>query len=527
MAGKASKKFDLGELSKALAQPVPDSGTAREQIEYIDIDLLDGDPGNFYGLRDLDGLADNIATIGLQQPIRVRSGEEGHVVIVSGHRRAAAIRKLVAEGREDLRQVPCIREATEGSPSLRELRLIYANSSTRTMTGAEQSRQAEKVQELLYRLKEEGYEFPGRMRDYVAEACKISRSKLGRLDAIRHGLAPDIKRPYWDSGKGGCLSENTACELAALSMDVQRQIVDAYRGQNGNGDPGLQWLYADVVKNIGKGVKSIEGRQLKCPDGSPCGHQARQVAHLVRARIRDRWASCGCETVGCCANCATLQSCKDVCPTMRDKQKAMKAVAKEEKRQAAEEQARRDRPAIERVDSIWQRFGALRERAGLTPKAYFEAIGCPYSMLADHAEKLEAGLEKLTPETELPFGYGVHLGEIDRWRAAADALGCTVDYLMMRTDDPHTAAELAAEPRSCSGQTVLAAWMPGALTPPEPCEAVADFSLGRDVESRPMRMTCRWDGEAWRFRGSSESIDLDVIRWLRLPDVEEDADDQG
>ena len=526
MAGKASKKFDLGELSKVLAQPVPESGTAREQIEYIDIDLLDSDPGNFYGLRDLDGLADNIATIGLQQPIRVRSGEEGHVVIVSGHRRTAAIRKLVAEGREDLRQVPCIRETAEGSPTLRELRLIYANSSTRTMTGAEQSRQAEKVQELLYRLKEEGYEFPGRMRDHVAEACKISRSKLGRLDAIRHGLAPDIKAAYWDSGKDGCLSESAACELAALRVDIQRQIVDAYRGQNNSGDPGLKWLYAGVVEAAGKGVKSIEGRSPKCQDGGACNHRERQVSHLIRARVRDRWAVCGCETTGCCAKCATLQSCKDVCPTMMGRQKAMKAAAKEEKRQAAEDQARRERPVIERIDSIWQRFGALREKAGLTPDAYFNAIGCPYTYLTGHAEGLEAGHEKLTPETELPFGYHVHLSDVDRWRAAADALGCTVDYLMMRTDEPRGAEELAAEPRSCPGQTVLAAWMPGALTPPGPCEAVADFGLGDDVESKPMRMMCRWDGEAWRFRGSGESIDLDVIRWLRLPDVEEDADDQ-
>lgn len=103
-------KFDMGEFAKTLAQPVSESGTGREQIEYIDVDLLDSDPGNFYELRDLDGLADNIATIGLQQPIRVRDGENGHAVIVSGHRRVAAIRKLVEDGRTDLREVPCIRE---------------------------------------------------------------------------------------------------------------------------------------------------------------------------------------------------------------------------------------------------------------------------------------------------------------------------------------------------------------------------------------------------------------------------------
>lgn len=153
-------KFDMGEFAKTLAQPVSESGTGREQIEYIDVDLLDNDQNNFYQLSDLDALADNIATVGLQQPIRVRDGENGHAVIVSGHRRVAAIRKLVEDGRTDLREVPCIREKGDASPALRELRLIYANSSTRALSSSEISQQVEKVRDLLYQLKEEGYEFP-------------------------------------------------------------------------------------------------------------------------------------------------------------------------------------------------------------------------------------------------------------------------------------------------------------------------------------------------------------------------------
>ena len=210
----------MGEFAKTLAQPVSESGTGREQIEYIDVDLLDSDPGNFYALRDLDDLAANIATIGLQQPIRVRAGEGGHVVIVSGHRRAAAIRKLVAEGRTDLREVPCIRESDDASPALRELRLIYANSSTRDLTAAELSHQAEKVRELLYQLQEEGFDFPGRMRDHVAEACKISRSKLARLEKIQKGLASC----YRDAWEAGALPEDTADALAGLSEEVQERI---------------------------------------------------------------------------------------------------------------------------------------------------------------------------------------------------------------------------------------------------------------------------------------------------------------
>ena len=465
-------KFDMGEFAKTLAQPVSESGTGREQIEYIDMDLLDSDPGNFYELRDLDSLADNIATIGLQQPIRVRDGENGHAVIVSGHRRVAAIRKLVEDGRTDLREVPCIRERGDASPALRELRLIYANSSTRTLSSPEISQQVEKVRELLYQLKEEGYEFPGRMRDHVAEACKISKSKLARLDVIRKGLAPDIRKAYWDGPRSKCLSEDAAYTLARLPVDIQRQVVDAYRGQN-QVDSGLKYLCASTVEVVTKAVNKIIVGKVKCPDGAACSHKDAQVAHAVRVKIKSRWPDCGCE-YGCCAKCNSLQSCKAVCPNLIGKQKELKAAAKAERQRETAEKEAKERLSIERVGAIWQRFGALREQAGLTPRQYFEKIDCPYSGLIERAESLEAGREKIEPNEGLPFGYNVGLSHINRWVAAADALGCSVDYLMLRTNEPRMADEVAAVPRICTGQMALAAWMPGGATPAEPCDIVKE-----------------------------------------------------
>lgn len=517
-----AKKFEMGDYLKTLAQPVSNSDTGREQIEYIDVDLLDKDQNNFYQLSDLDALADNIATVGLQQPIRVRDGENGHVVIVSGHRRTAAIRKLVEEGRKDLREVPCIRERGEASPALQELRLIYANSATRDLSAAEISQQAEKVRQLLYQLKEEGYEFPGRMRDHVAEACKISRSKLARLDVIRKSLAPDICKAYWDGPRAKRMSEDTAYNLARLPVAIQRKVVDAYRGQ-ATSDSGLKYLYAGMVEAVAKDVDGIIGNKVKCPDGGPCTHRDGRIAHTVKAKIKDRWAYCGCVR-GCCEACGALQSCKSVCPKLLGKQKELKAAAKAEKQQEAAEKEARERPAIERIDAIWKRFGSLRKQAGLTPKQFFEKIDCPWSSLSKRAESFECGHEKLTPETELPFGYNVHLSDINRWLAAADALGCSVDYLMTRTNEPRMADELAAGPRACTGQTSFAAWKPGGTTPAAPCDAVADFKLGSD-DGRVIRMTCRWDGKAFLFKKGKEPINSDVVRWLALPDVEERNDD--
>ena len=197
----------------------------REQISYIDVSKLHADPNNFYSISGIDELCANIEMFGLQQPIRVRKFEDGYM-IVSGHRRTAAIRQLVDEGKEDFREVPCIIEAAASSPELQELRLIYANSDTRTMTSAELSRQAERVEALLYKLKEAGYEFPGRMRDHVAAACKMSASKLARLKVIREGLKPEGLRKAYEDGH---LSETCAYEIARRSEAAQ-ELAEEQRG---------------------------------------------------------------------------------------------------------------------------------------------------------------------------------------------------------------------------------------------------------------------------------------------------------
>lgn len=213
--------FDLG----AMLASVSDSDTGREQIEYIPLVDLQSDPNNFYQLSNLEQLADNIATCGLQQPLRVRPDPDGNgkYIIVSGHRRWAAVEILAKENMEKWREVPCIVERDSVSPALQQLRLIYANANTRAMTSAEISQQAEQVEKLLYKLQEEGYEFPGRMRDHVAKAVQVSTSKLARLKVIRENLA-EVWQPAFRDDK---LKESTAYELAKIPAAQQRIFWEA------------------------------------------------------------------------------------------------------------------------------------------------------------------------------------------------------------------------------------------------------------------------------------------------------------
>lgn len=501
-------KFDLGSFAQTL-QAVPDSGTeGPERIEYIPLDQLHKDSRNFYAVSGVEELAANIQLCGLMDPLRVSKAEDGYT-IVSGHRRFAAL-SLLAKEDPRFAQAACIVDSSADSPQMQELRLIYANADTRRMSGADIARQAERVQDLLYELKGQGVEFPGRMRDHVAEACKISKSKLSRLEAIRSHLAPDIRKAYWDGPEKGCLNEAAAYSLSRLPEDYQRQVVDAYR-RGYRGDIGLKWLTAGVVDKIRDDIR--EASALLCKEcGGACINRAGKDHHIIQARIK---SPCGYSTCAraCCRTCASFASCKDVCPRLNSAQRQARAESRARAQKEKAARAAKEAPDIEQIRAIWQRFAALRKQAGLTPDEYKGKIDCPWMMPERDMLEQESGTAKITPETFLPYGGRVYLSDIKRWAAAADALGCSVDYLMMRTDDLRPLAPVPGQ------QLVLGCWMPGGTNPGHDCECLVIVDVGsEDHPGQTMRTSAYWCGGAfWLSRRGADKINLPVLAWLEVP----------
>lgn len=500
MAGKASKKFDLGELTRALAGDVPDPGTeGREQIEYIDIGLIDSDPGNFYELRDIPDLAGDIETVGLQQPLLVRPGEDGRVVLISGHRRRAALQLLVDEGKEQFRQVPCIRK-TGGNALVYEMQLIFANAHTRVLTNAEIGKQAARLEEIFYQLKEQGYEFPGRMIDHVAEACNIKRAKLGRLKKIEAHLAPCYK-PLWGAGD---LPEDTADALAGLPQEVQERIKRVCPKKVPT---------ASNIREIGAKMKTgfcYDVIGLKCPDGGVCTQRDRFLRHNLTCYDWEH-----CSGGKCCVECRSggahsPNTCDAVCTEMCAKAREVYEKAKAKQKDSEEREAAKARSkAVNKTMADAARIVRAADVAGLGDDTKLESA---YSSLT------KVGVLRKISQGDIPESVSNYvLGDIIPYRtkdltSMAQTLHCSTDYLLGLTDQLRPAA---AEP----GQMTLAAWMPGGLTPPEPCEVVADVDAGEGVK---MRRLLYWDGTVFRFKKSGVDIEVSVIRWLRLPEVEKE-----
>lgn len=501
-------KFDLGAFAKTL-QAVPETGTeGPERIEYIPLDQLHEDSRNFYAVSGVEELAANIQLCGLMDPLRVSKAEDGYT-IVSGHRRFAAL-SLLAKDDSRFAQAACIVDSSADSPQMQELRLIYANADTRRMSGADIARQAERVQELLYELKEQGVDFPGRMRDHVAEACKISKSKLSRLEAIRSHLAPDIRKAYWDGPEKGRLNEAAAYSLSRLPEDYQRQVVDAYRRED-RGDAGLKWLTAGVVDKIRDDIEAAEDLLCKA-HGKKCLNSLGKVHHIIQSRIKFPYSYSICAKA-CCRICASFASCKDVCPRLKDAQRQALADSRVQAQKEKAARAAKEAPDIEQVRAIWQRFATLRKQAGLTPDEYKGKLACPWMMPERDMLERESGTAKITPETFLPYGGHVYLSDIKRWVAAADALGCSVDYLMMRTDDPQPISPVPGQ------QLILAGWMPGGTNPGHDCECLVIVDVGsEDHPGQTMRTSAYWCGGAfWLSRRGADKINLPVLSWMEVP----------
>lgn len=479
--------FDLGELLKDLSTV----GTGREQIEYIRLELIEEDPNNFYKLSGIDELAANIELCGLQQPIRVRAIPDScRYRIVSGHRRRKAVEMLAQDDPERWNEIPCIIEADEASPALQQLRLIYANANTRTMTPAEVSEQAVQVEKLLYQLKEDGYEFPGRMRDHVAQAVGASKSKLARLKVIRDKLSFSWKAAWKDNKLG----ESVAYELAQLATYHQDLIFNA--------TSDVHFLYAGTVQEYAKRFREIDEMRCGPKKDVVCTHQATMMAKSCKDRYSDPCRS------RCCINCASLTHCKDSCGKASGKKAELKAAAKADANAQAQEVAKREKPYLDIVRTVYSRVSAARAAANVSVADLYKAQCKMYNETVDLEKhlKLENGTAKLSTNTTLPFGYSFYASDVKALVAVANLLNVSTDYLLGRSDD---AAQVVPE----SG--IGSIWNTGA--PQAYGTYVAYVQL--PGAAKKMLRELVWTGDEWLLFGNKIDDGATVVLWADQPEV--------
>lgn len=421
----AKKTVDIAAMLGKQFADVPELDTSgRDQIRYIDIDLIDDDPNNFYALDCLDELAANIELCGLQQPIRVRASESGRYIIVSGHRRRAALRKLVEDGQSKYREVPCIEERDNVSPAMQKMRLILANMDTRKMSSADIAQQQIELEKIALELESEGYEIKGRKRDWFSEILGVSKSKLARINVIRKKLIPLWAKQY-DKNK---ISEDMAYELAKLPEDHQLKLQMLQDGKYG--------CYASTIKEYAPALASLDA--IKCPNGEQCCTNA---DNMWSRMLKRDYCTKHCDgrygrKAQCCKGCPELSKCKYACPAFADEIAKEKAKLKDARKAEKTEQQAEKEAKIAKITASWARFATARKAVKIKMVDLVKAIN-PNDNKYNTEWRVKRWTEYesgkgISETSSMPFG----LLSSDELILAADMMHCSIDYLYGRVDDP-------------------------------------------------------------------------------------------
>jgi len=485
------------------------SETAPE-MRMIPWEKIRANAANFYSVDDVEDLVNSIKMHGLLDPVVVTPQDDGTYLLISGHRRHKAWGVLREEDPVLFEEIPAtVRQFASGP--MAELALIMANSSTRRMSAPEISQQAQRVEELLYELKEQGYSFPGRMRDQVAKACDVSATKLARLKVIRDRLSPSWA-PLWADNK---IPEATAYELAQGSPEIQEKIFKASGGK-----PTNSRLTAEV-RDLMRDGTTYDGTQVKKPRCDKCTHGDAFLRHDLASYSK-------CRGTVCCLKCShndVYNSCERACSKAK-KVKSEKN-AKEKAKQEAKEKAAKAQLRMEICESA-RRLLKAAEAAGVgdnekIPTHYWDSK--PISWVRTAAD----------PDGDIGNFYANPLAP-DRFDVpeTAKLLHCSTDYLYGLTDElqPSGGSFEWAEPREYEPPIVEAEQVISEVV------SETDTAKGGDMQFRggkPKERTLAWcafviDGtemtsvavywphlDAWCFEHGAR-IDAECVGWYPVPD---------
>ena len=193
--------------------------TQSSNIRMIHIDELHSSPNNFYEINHIPEFA---ATIlgqgGVKDNLLVTPLESGGYEIISGHRRAAAVRYLLDQGETISPLLPCLVQSYENEDD-KQLDLIFMNVTTRLLSDQELWHSYETLTDIVKRRKDAGEKF-GRIRELLADLLNVSPAQVSKMQNVTHNAIEPVK----DAVASGELSIHAANEIAKLPEKQQKEL---------------------------------------------------------------------------------------------------------------------------------------------------------------------------------------------------------------------------------------------------------------------------------------------------------------
>ena len=376
-------KVDVAAILGGQLAKVSDSDTL---VRLIPVAQIHPNPRNFYpGVENLEDLEESIQANGLLEPLTVVPDESGGYRLISGHTRLAALRRIQSEKYQD--GVPCL--VLPAMDEHVELAAIIEANRQRVKTPALLAEEAEKLTQAYIARKRAGENLPGRIRDHVAEAMQISRTKLANISAIRNGIkVPGIKEK-WERDE---IPEAAALEIARLPVEAQYRLLDWV----------IDGHHSYSMRDVRQFAVMWGGCSHKCPEtGGFCPHAQTIYDQDFHGGV---WHSPGC--------CSYARPGPQP-PEPQTEQGGM-GIAPPPKLENRVELSAEDWQV--RRERFSERLRAARESTGLDRAAFAEKIG---EYKATYSAWENGNLPGSSAFPRL-----------------AQALGVSTDYLYGLTDDP-------------------------------------------------------------------------------------------
>ncbi len=189
-------------------------------LRMVEIEKITPNAANFYEMSEIDALADDIERQGLMSALIVTE-ENGKYTLISGHRRLAAVKKLISEGRLKAERIPCYIKGAKSAEET-ELDLIMLNATQRKYTDGEKMREYQEVERIFKALELAGKPVKGKSREKIGRVMNVSPAQIGKIENITRNGISDVT----EAVKSGEMSISTANEVAKLAPEKQREIIE-------------------------------------------------------------------------------------------------------------------------------------------------------------------------------------------------------------------------------------------------------------------------------------------------------------
>ncbi|WP_244833394.1 ParB N-terminal domain-containing protein [Clostridium sp. BJN0001] len=228
--------------------------------EELDINCLVPSHNNFYGIRDIEELADSIKENGLMHNLVVRKTDEDKYEIISGERRYRALLSL------GFKKVPC-KVKDDLSDLDAELMLIKANAEQRELTPTEKMQGIKRLEEIYIKKRSKGAKLEGKTRDLIGKDLGMSGVQVGRYKKIEKDLIPEFK----DKLDKEEITLTQAHTLSSLTENEQNTIHEEIKDMNtkdnkeeletlvnGIKQPVERKQDINMINDISKAAKAVE-----------------------------------------------------------------------------------------------------------------------------------------------------------------------------------------------------------------------------------------------------------------------------